>query len=250
MMTGHALIARINALMMEELDFRQSLAANPNEPNAVVRGTRIQNMAVALNQDIAAYNQALAAVTPDIRPFVAQNLSTFDSLYWTPAMQRFACYNTQFQQNASTIYQPLYASMSWLQCWMTNYQTSLNTIAMAPQTYACARWWCGGPMVLGSTQQYPYCASCGNNFAQANLMVLPNGQTVYVPAGAMPFASTCGGGTCPTCSSPCPTCAASQTSTCPTCGMGMTICPITPAAAPAPATTPPAPIPPVTRGAD
>ncbi len=162
-MTGQALVARINALMMEELNFRQALASNTTIPSPALMGTRLQNMAVALTQDIAAFNQELAMVPGDLRPFLARDLSNFDSIYWTPAMQRFANYNTQFQTSIATAYQPLYGQFSWLQCWQSNYQTSLNNIAAVPQTFACARWWCNtAPVVLGSCEAYPTqpCATC------------------------------------------------------------------------------------------
>lgn len=242
--TGMALVNRINALQIEELDFRTALAASQSATTPMhdgqVMATRLMNQAVALNQDIVSFNQALAMITPDQRPYMAADLNNFDVTFWTPALQHFACYNTQFQQSMASSYQPLYATFPWLQCWLTNYQTSLNSIAMVPQTFASCRWWCSaGPVVFGAVQPYP-CGTCANanQFGQGGFITTANGSTIFVPAGSVPIANTCG--VC-----------ATQTP-CPTCGMGMTTCPVTaPVAAPTPAPTPQTPpVPPVTRGAD
>lgn len=177
---GQMLTSRINALMTQEMLFRQQLAANPNMPNAQAQAAALQAEAMSINRDIAAFNQELAMVPADQRPYLASSLNTFDVVYWQPTMQSFASYRNQFQQ-ASATYQSAVAANPWLPAWQTQYQTSINNIATTPQVYASARWWTG-TQVLGSTEMYP---SGIMTAPSGSMMSLPAGATIYIPPSSM-----------------------------------------------------------------
>lgn len=169
---GQALISRMNQLMNQEIAFRQQLAANPNMPGAQIIANQLTNEANALNQDIAAFNTELSMVPTDQRPFITAQLNTFDVAYWTPALQRFASYRSQFPQSGS-VYQTASVSNPWLTTWQSSYQTAINNIATSPQVYASAYWW-SSTRVLGSTETFP----------AGSMMTLPSGAVIYIPASS------------------------------------------------------------------
>lgn len=181
-MQGRMLANRINMLQASEVVFRQTVAANPNNPVDHAIALQLQAQATALNSDIMAYNQELSMIPADQRPFIAQRLNAFDVVYWTPATQSFAQYRLNYQQNVSTAYQPAYANTAWLQDWQTNYSTALNNIGTTQQTFASTRWWTttastGNPTVLGSTEVYPN----GTAIQPGSAIVLPAGTIIIVP---------------------------------------------------------------------
>ena len=186
---GQVIIGLMNRLMNEEQAYRQGLAANPHLTGAQVMAMGLQYRVNEINQQITAFNQELSMIPPDQRSFLACDLNTFDTAYWTPAMQRFASYTNQFIQNACTVYQPLYAANPWLQSWQTSFQTALNTISTAPQTYASARWWAMVPTVQGSTVLGTTEVFQPGSQIIGSVMMLPTGNTVFVPSGSVPMAS-------------------------------------------------------------
>jgi len=175
-MQGQSLTSRINSLMSEEMQFRQALASNPNLPNSQVTALHLTAEAEALNRDIAAFNTTLSMVPAAQRPFVAQQLNTFDVAYWQPTIQRFNTYSASLPQ-FTTIYQPAFAVNPWLQPWVTNYQASVTTLQQTPQVFASVRWWTTQPttVVLGSTEVFPATSTGG-------YYMLPNGAVIYIPA--------------------------------------------------------------------
>jgi hypothetical protein len=196
---GLMLTSRMNQLMADEMLFRQTISANPNSPDARMMSARLQSEAAALNSDIVAFQNELALVPADQRPYLAQSLNTFDVAYWTPAMQRFAQYNTQFQQTASTAYQPAVAANAWLPSWQTAYQSSVNNIAMQPQVFASNRWWTTTASaqvpttttttVLGSTETYPM-QTMPTNVQPGSAIYLPAGSVIIIPPSSTMSSST------------------------------------------------------------
>jgi|GEM_PF-2443610 len=173
---GQMLTSRIDALMSEEMQFRQAFANNPNLPNAQVTALRLNAEAEALNRDIAAFNTTLSMVPVAQRPFVAQQMNTFDVAYWQPTIQRFNTYTASLPQ-VSVSYQPAFAANPWLQPWVSNYQASVTTLQQTPQVFASVRWWTTQPttVVLGSTEVFPATSTGG-------YYLLPNGAVIYIPA--------------------------------------------------------------------
>jgi len=241
MAQGAMIIARLNELQSDEMAFRVAFTGNQSLPESHAIATKLQSQINAINQDIAAFNQALAAIPADMRPYLAGNLSTFDTAYWTPALQRFAAYSNQFQQ--SNAYQTQCASLSWMPNWKSDFQTALNTVAASPTTYACSRWWVNMPTVAGSTETLS--ANAQAVTANGMTLVTPNGSTIFIPAGSMPLTnnncSACAAATpcipiCPTatvapcqptCATPCPcqpSCGCSGNSSCGSCNNGCNSC--------------------------
>jgi len=244
-MRGQELIHRLSLLQREELAFRQQIAANPNLPNAQLFATSLQNQANALNQDIAAFNTEVNMVPMNMRPYVAQQLGTFQTVYWQPAMQRFAAYRTQFPQSA-TQYQPAFAANPWLPGWHAGYQTTITAVAVTPTQVAVAApsgWWTdtrvlgstetyqtgtmmqGQIQVLGSTETLP---GGGTVIPGGTSIMLADGSVVCVPAGTMLYIPP----------------SSMQLGTAPTTPV-MTM-PVTPAPMPAPVMPTPAPTTPAT----
>lgn len=150
---GRLLAANIDRLQSDEMLFRQNIAANRNLPNAQATAAQLTSSSIELNRQIDAFYRELSTIPPDLRPYLASRLNTFEIVYWTPALQRFSTYAAQFPQGAA-MYQTAYASNPWLQNWQNNYLTSLNNISQTPQVFASARWWTN-TAVLGSTEMYP-----------------------------------------------------------------------------------------------
>ena len=172
-MRGQMLINRMDTLIAQETAFRAEMEANPKMGGAHTQATALQARADVLDRDIAAYTRELSLLPSDARPLTAMQLSTFDQVYWGPAMDRLAAYNTNFRETACTMYQPAFAANPWLSPWVTTYSAALSTMNANRQVYASARWWTT-MQVLGSTEVYP------------NMANVPAGSTVYyVPAGSV-----------------------------------------------------------------
>ncbi|MHB9023244.1 MAG: hypothetical protein ACYC7E_03590 [Armatimonadota bacterium] len=150
---GQQLVSRLNQLTLDEMMLRNNLAANPNYPNAQQQAQMLQTQANTLAFDIQAFNNQMAMVPMDMRPYVAPQLSAFDQSYWTPAMNRFAMYRTQFPTVVAT-YQTASTANPWLQGWLAGYQTALNTIGTSQQIATANVWWTN-TQVLGTTEMYP-----------------------------------------------------------------------------------------------
>lgn len=209
---GQDLATRLDQLIMSEMMLRQTLASNPNMPGAQVAAISLSNDANALYRDIAAYNRELSAIAPDIRPFMATRLSTFDTVYWQPTLAQLSNYSTNFAQY-STAYQPAFAANPWLQPWLTSYQCSLANLGTTPQAFASVRWW-GTPQVLGSIEGLP-----------ATATTLPSNAVIYIPAATPATSAACPPVT--TTTAACPP-VATTTAACPAaCPSVTTICPPT-----------------------
>jgi len=187
-MRGTMLTNRTDRLISDETIFRTRLAANPTWPDAQVTSMQISNEATLLNRDIIAYNRELSMIPADQRPYIASSLNTYDTLYWEPTLAELSNYQTSFAQNV-TVYQPAYACNTWLQGWVTNYQTTVVSLGQTPQTFASARWW-STTQVLGSTEFYPGQPAAGST------MVLPSGSAIFIPASSN-SAMICPPGTVP-----------------------------------------------------
>ncbi|HEX2949109.1 MAG TPA: hypothetical protein VHV83_06020 [Armatimonadota bacterium] len=172
---GQDLVNRMNQLMANETLFRQELSANPNLPGAQAMAIRLTQQAEDLNRDLASFNRELSMIPVEQRPFIANDLNAFSVAYWDPTMQRFSAYTTQFAQMTPT-YQTASAANPWLQNWQTSYQSALNAINAAPQTYASNAWW-SNTRVLGSVEMYPTTTTTGTG-------MMPQGTIIYIPAGS------------------------------------------------------------------
>lgn len=179
---GQMLTTRMNALISQEMQFRQALAANPNLPNAQLTALQLSAEAEALNRDIAAFNTTLSMVPAAQRPFVAQQMNTFDVAYWQPTVQRFNTYTAALPQ-ATTIYQPAFAVNPWLQPWITGYQANVMALQQTPQVFASVRWWTTQPttVVLGTAEAFP---------STSGYYLLPSGAVVYIPPSVAAGAGT------------------------------------------------------------
>jgi len=174
---GQMLTSRMNALMAQEMQFRQALAANPNLPNAQITALQLTAEANGLNQDIAAYNTTVSMVPVALRPYLAQQMNTFDVAYWQPTVQRFSTYTASLPQTTIT-YQPAFAANPWLQPWLMNYQASVTALSQTQPVFASVRWWTTTAAVpptttvLGTTEVFP---------TTGGYYMLPNGAVVYIP---------------------------------------------------------------------
>lgn len=184
-MQGQELTSRIHALQAEEMAFRQALAANPNLPNAQLMALQLTAEANALNRDIAAFNTTLSMVHASQRPFVAQQLSTFDAAYWQPTIQQFSAYQASLQ-NVSTSYQPAFAANPWLQPWLADYQASIGTVGQTQQVFASVRWWTQPVAVAGTVETFPSTTTGGS------YMMLPSGAVIYIPPNVAATTGTMG----------------------------------------------------------
>jgi len=182
-MQGQMLTSRINALQAQEMAFRQALAANPNMPNAQLMAQQLTAEANALNRDVAAFNTTLSMVPANQRPFVAQQLNTFDVAYWQPTRQQFSTYQASWPQ-ASTGYQPAFAANPWLQPWLNNYQASVGTLGQTQQVFASTRWWTQPTAVAGTIETFP---STGGSY-----MMLPSGAVIFIPPNVAATTGTMG----------------------------------------------------------
>ncbi|MHB9131723.1 MAG: hypothetical protein ACYDBB_11625 [Armatimonadota bacterium] len=144
---GQMIISQMSQLQLDEMTFRQQLAANPRLPGAQATAMSLENRARLLNSQIMAFNNELAMVPPDQRPYMQAQLNTFNVAYWQPAMQNFTTYRTTFTASA---YQPAVNANPWLPSWSNRYQASLNNVATTNQNFASA-WWVG-PQVAGTVE--------------------------------------------------------------------------------------------------
>ncbi|MHB9109735.1 MAG: cupin domain-containing protein [Armatimonadota bacterium] len=187
-MQGQMLTSRMNALISQETMLRQALAANPNLPNAQQMALQLSAEAEALNRDIAAFNTQVSMVPAAQRPFVAQQMNTFDVAYWQPTVQRFSQYQASLPA-ATTTYQPAFAANPWLQPWLTNYQASVSSVAQTQPVFASVRWWTQtgqpGSVVLGTTEVFP--GTMGGQY-----YMLPSGAVIFIPAGTAATTGTMG----------------------------------------------------------
>lgn len=184
-MQGQALTTRMNSLISQETMLRQALAANPNLPNAQLMALQLSAEADALNRDIAAFNTTVSMVPAAQRPFVAQQMNTFDVAYWQPAVQRFSQYQASLP-TAATTYQPAYAANPWLQPWFTGYQASVSSVSQTQPVFASVRWWTQPTtVVLGSTEVFPGTSTGG-------YYMMPNGAVIFIPANTAATTGTMG----------------------------------------------------------
>lgn len=144
---GQMIISQMNQLQADEMTFRQQLAANPRLPGAQATAMSLENRSRLLNNQIIAFNNELASIPPDERPYMQAQLNTFSVAYWQPAMQNFSTYRSTFTASA---YQPAAAANPWLPAWSNRYQASLNNVTTTNQNFASA-WWVS-PQVAGTTE--------------------------------------------------------------------------------------------------
>jgi len=183
---GQTLTSRMNALMSQEMALRQAIASNPNLPNAQWMALQLNAEANALNRDIAAFTTTLSMVPAAQRPYVAQQVNTFDVAYWQPTMQQFSAYTASLPM-AMTSYQPAFAANPWLQPWLTNYHASVMSLSQTPQVFASVRWWTQPTtVVLGSTEVFPSTTFGG-------FFMLPNGAVIYIPPSVAATIGTAAG---------------------------------------------------------
>jgi hypothetical protein len=206
-MRGQTLINRIDTLIAQETAFRQALAANPRLPGAQAQATALQARADMLDRDLAAFTREVSMLPADVRVTTAAGFSSFDQIYWTPALERLAAYNAHFRETACAAYQPAFAANPWLSPWVTTYSAALSTMNTNRQVYASARWW-SNMQVLGTTETYPNlqnlpAGSMVYYVPAGSVVVLPPGATINTVAGAtvMPMANTAA---CPPAGTTCP----------------------------------------------
>ncbi len=172
-MQGQSLTSRMNALQAQESAFRQALATNPNLPNAQLMALQLTAEANQLNRDIAAFNTTVSMVPVAQRPFIAQQMNTFDVAYWQPTVQQFSAYQASLPAMITT-YQPAVAANPWLQPWFTSYQASIGTVGQTQQVFASTRWWAQPTAIVsGTTEVFPV---TGGSY-----MMLPSGAVIYIP---------------------------------------------------------------------